>query len=56
MGLERGRGQFCSCCVPCVIYRCGNFTEYGIHRKLGIEGEILKPGHLHSMIPYESGE
>lgn len=55
-GLEGQNGRFCGGSVPSVIYRHGNFVEHGIRRKLEIEGEILKVGHLHSMIPYESGE
>lgn len=56
VGLEGEKGQFCGCCVPSVIHKCGNFVERGICRKLGIEGEILKLGCLLSMIPYETGE
>lgn len=56
MGLERERGQFCGYCVTSVIHRGGNFVKSGIHRKLGIEGEILKSGHLQSMIPCGGGK
>lgn len=56
MGLEGETGRFCGCCVTSVIHRCGNFVKCGIHRTPGIEGEILKSGHLQNMIPYEGGK